>query len=79
MPTAREGDSNLWDLGPQPKGLLTFTFVCDPAEYKKELSKIAKEVAQAEAAGKPIKSAAQLKPALREPINSQALLKPVVS
>jgi hypothetical protein len=33
----------LWDLGPEPKGNLVFTFVQDPLEYKKELNRLAKE------------------------------------
>jgi len=36
---------DLWDLGPEPKGNLVFTFTSDPLEYKKEASKLAKEAA----------------------------------
>jgi len=35
----------LWDLGPEPKGNLVFTFTLDPLEYKKEINKLAKEAA----------------------------------
>ena len=44
VPTALTPEG-LWDLGPEPKGTLVFTFTQDPLEYKKEASKLAKEAA----------------------------------
>lgn len=44
VPTAVTPEG-LWDLGPEPTGNLVFTFTQDPAEYKKEQSKINKEAA----------------------------------
>ena len=35
----------LWEI-PQSKGQLTFTFTCDPIEYKKESIRINKEIAE---------------------------------
>jgi hypothetical protein len=44
VPSAKTPEG-LWDLGLEPSGTLTFTFTTDPKEYKKEMSKIAKEAA----------------------------------
>lgn len=35
--------TGIWDLGPEPKGKLEFSFTCEPLEYKKEVAKLAKE------------------------------------
>ena len=42
---AQKTPEGTWDLGPEPKGNLVFTFTQDPTEYKKEAAKIAKEAA----------------------------------
>lgn len=54
----------MWDLGPEPKSKLEFTFTCEPLEYKKEAAKLAKEQ-QALAATNP-----------SEPIDPQKFIPP---
>ncbi len=56
----------MWELGDDPKGNIDFTFTCDPVEYKKEVQRINKEAAAAEAAGKPITDPKLLKPSPKE-------------
>lgn len=51
----------LWDLGPEPKGQLEFSFTQDPLEYKKECGRLAKE-----AAGAQDPATARLKPLPKE-------------
>jgi len=64
-----------WDIGDNPKGILEFTFTCDPLDYKKEQQRINKEAAAAEAAGKPITDPKLLKPAPKEVISEDTLTK----
>ena len=52
-------------------GKLEFNFTVDPVSFKKEMSAINKKIAAAEAAGKPIKDAAQLKPKPKEPLSEK--------
>ena len=54
--------NGLWDLKDIIPGKLEFNFTVDPVTFKKEMSAINKKIAAAEAAGKPIKDAASLKP-----------------
>jgi len=63
----------------EAKGKLTFTFTCDPLEYKKELSRLTKEAAQMEAAGTPIKDLSKLKPAAKELITESVLTRSVAT
>ena len=58
-PTTREL-SGLWDFKDMPEGRLDFYFTIDPIEYKKEMQKINKMIAAAEADGKPIAKNSQL-------------------
>ena len=58
---------------------MEFNFVTDPQAYKKELRLINKNVAAAEAAGKPITNPKQLKPQPREIISASSMEKPNVS
>jgi hypothetical protein len=74
IPTAKDQETDQWILG-EPKGKLTFTFTCDPLEYKKELTRLTKEAAQAEAAGMPITDPAKLKPVAKELITESLLTK----
>lgn len=77
--TVKNEISGWWDLGEEPKGLLEFTFTCDPLEYKKEQQRINKEAAAAEAAGKPITDPKLLKPAPREVLTEVSLTKQVAN
>jgi len=36
LPTVRNEVNGWWDIGDAPKGILEFTFTCDPLDYKKE-------------------------------------------
>ena len=63
--------NGLWDLKDMLTGKLEFNFTVDPVSFKKEMSAINKKIAAAEAAGKPIKDAAQLKPKPKEPLSEK--------
>ena len=57
-------------------GKLEFTFTVDPVTFKKEMSVINKKIAAAEAAGKPLKNAQDLKPKPKEPLSEKQMLRP---
>jgi hypothetical protein len=78
VPTLKDEETGQWNLG-EPKGILTFTFTCDPLDYKKELSRLTKEAAQMEAAGTPIKDPSKLKPLAKELITEGVLAKSVAT
>ena len=63
--------TGLWDLKDMAGGKLEFIFATDPVSFKKEMSAINKKIAAAEAAGKPIKDPAQLKPKPKEPLSQK--------
>ncbi len=70
----------MWDLGPEPKGKLEFSFTCEPLEYKKEVAKLAKE-AQALVAENPTTPVdpAKLVPPKKPVINEQSISRQVAS
>ena len=66
-------NNGLWDLKDFMTGTLDFIFTLDPVSYKKEQSAINKKIAAAEAAGKPIKDPAKLKPKPKEPLSEKSM------
>lgn len=69
----------LWDLGPEPKGTLVFTFTSDPLEYKKELNKLNREAAAMEPAKLKAIDPAKLKPVAKEVLTEATVSRPVIS
>lgn len=69
----------LWDLGPEPKGNLVFTFTSEPLDYKKELSRLNREAAAMEPAKLAATDPAKLKPVAKEVLTEATVSRPVIS
>jgi hypothetical protein len=54
-PPTEKTIQELWDLGENPDGLLTFNFTIDPITFKKDMTRLARE---ASSGANPDKSAA---------------------